>query len=243
MQTEAQGYMYLIPANQSVLQDYLGATEQSTEHFEGIHLLSEGNESLATSKEAAQLQQELMKLTHDLYFDWWEEDWAPASRLSEQFPVLLDTSIFLPQEELVDASLINAQNRLLSMLQTSFDENPIEDGIDHPAEGIIANAIQFNDAELVFDWLKVFSLDAERPSSAASILRCLGRLKCFGEVSWRVDLIRRALTMEDVEIRDAAVQAAECWGGEDILKTLKAHSEPLPWLQEYVSDVIEDFEE
>ena len=243
MQTEAQRYLNLIPANQSVLQDYLGPADQSTEHSESIRLLSEGNESLATSKEAALLQQELMKLTHDLYFVWWAEDWAPASRVSEQFPVLLDTSIFRHQEELTDVNLSNEQNRLLRMLRTSFDENPIEDGIDHPAEDIIVNAIHFNDAELVFYWLKSFSLDAEHPSYAASILRCLGRLKSPGKVSWRVDLIRKALAMEDAEIRDAAVQAAECWGGEGILETLKAHSEPLPWLQDYIRDVIEDLGE
>lgn len=243
MQTEAQGFLNLIPANQSVLQDYLGPADPSTEHSDSIRLLSEGNESLATSQEAALLQQALMKLTQDLYFVWWAEDWAPASRVSEQFPVLLDTSIFRHQEELVQANLSNDQNRLLHMLRTSFDENPTEDGIDHPAEDIIVNAIHFSHADLVFSWLKSFSLDAEHPSYAASILRCLGRLKNPGKVSWRVDLIRKALAMEDVEIRDAAVQAAECWGGEDILKALKAHSEPLPWLQDYVRDVIEDLEE
>lgn len=50
------------------------------------------------------------------------------------------------------------------------------------------------------------------------------------------------MTMNDVEIRDAALQAAEFWGDagiRDILTTW-LRTEPLPWLQSYMQDVIED---
>lgn len=241
MQIEAQGYLNLIPANQSVLQDYLGPADQSTEHPESIRLLSEGNESLATSQEAALLQQALMELTKDLYFVWWEEDWAPASRVSEQFPVLLDVSVYRQKETLVDAIPSKDHDRLFYTLRASFEVKPIEDGMEHPAEEIITNAIRDLDSERVFEWFRSFALDVEHPNFAASVIRCLGRLHSPGTIYWRVDLVRSALVVEDAEIRDAAVQAAEHWGGADIRNVLKEHEEPLPWLRDYVRDVIEDF--
>lgn len=135
------------------------------------------------------------------------------------------------------------RDRLLFTLRSSFDVKPIEDGMDHPAEEIISKALQSPVDERVFDWLKSFSLDAAHPDFAASIIRCLGRFNSPGTVFWRVDLIRSALAMGDAQIRDAAVQAAECWGGEGMRDVLKAHKEPLPWLQDYIYDVIEDLGE
>ena len=48
--------------------------------------------------------------------------------------------------------------------------------------------------------------------------------------------------MNDVEIRDAALQAAEFWGGLDMRNLLKirVQTEPLSWLRDYMQDVIED---
>ncbi len=40
-------------------------------------------------------------------------------------------------------------------------------------------------------------------------------------------------------MRDAAVQAAESWGG-DLADILRTHHEPEPWLREYIRDVISD---
>ena len=240
MRTEAQGFLSSIPVNQSVLQEYLGPADQSTEHPESIRLLSEGNESLATSQEAAQLQQALMNLTQDLYFVWWAEDWALASRVSEQFPVLLDVSVYKQNETLVDAIPSKDHDRLTYTLRAAFEVKPMEDGMEHPAEEIVLNAIRNLDSEHVFEWFRSFALDVEHPHFAASVIRCLGRLNTPGTVYWRVDLVRSALAVEDAEIRDAAVQAAEHWGGAAIRDVLKEHEEPLPWLRDYVRDVIED---
>ena len=55
-----------------------------------------------------------------------------------------------------------------------------------------------------------------------------------------VELVRDALALDDVEIRDATVQAAELWGDRDILPVLKSHSEPEPWLRDYIFHVIND---
>ena len=113
----------------------------------------------------------------------------------------------------------------------------------HPAEEIIANALSGTGNTMVLVWLKTFSLDSSHASLAASALRCLGRLKRPGTERWRVGLVRDGLVAKDVEIRDAAVQAAELWGDRGIRTILLAHSEPEPWLRDYVRDVAEEIGE
>ena len=131
---------------------------------------------------------------------------------------------------------------LRDLLCASFEAEPLEDGIDHPAEDIIGGAIRSTGGDRVFDWLYRACLDAEHPTFSASVLRCLGRQMRPGTELWRTELVRRALTMDDVEIRDAALHAAEFWGGldmRDMLK-IKVQTEPSQWLRNYMQDVIED---
>ena len=131
---------------------------------------------------------------------------------------------------------------LRDLLYASFEAEPLEDGIDHPAEDIIGDAIWSTDDALVFDWLYRACLDVEHPTFSASILRCLGRQIRPGTESWRTELVREALTIDDAEIRDAALQAAEYWGGLKMryLLEAKVQTEPLQWLRNYMHDVIED---
>ena len=132
--------------------------------------------------------------------------------------------------------------RLRDLLYASFEAKPLEDGIDHPAEDIIDNAIRSTGSDRVFDWLYGACFDAEHPAYSASVLRCLGRQIRPGNEFWRTRLVQRALTMDDVEIRDAALQVAESWGDlgiQDILK-IRVQTEPLPWLRNYMQDIIED---
>ena len=133
--------------------------------------------------------------------------------------------------------------RLEDELRFAFEEDPLEDGIHHPAEEIIADALRGTENSNVLTWLKAFSLDSTRASLAASVFRCLGRQNRPGTERWRVGLVRDGLVAEDVDIRDAAVQAAELWGDRGMRTILLAHSEPEPWLRDYVRDVAEEFGE
>ena len=126
------------------------------------------------------------------------------------------------------------------MLRASFEVDSVEDGMHHPAEEIIAEALRSVKEQRVLESLRTFCTDASQPSFAASVLRCLGRHSTVGAVSWRMDLVRDALTMHSVEVRDAAVQAAETWGDSDLVEVLRSHSDQEPWLRQYILDVIED---
>ena len=133
-------------------------------------------------------------------------------------------------------------SQLRDLLYSSFESEPLEDGIDHPAEDIIGNTIQSTGHDRVFDWLYRICIDTEHPTFSASVLRCLGRQILPGTVLWRSELVRKALEIDDVQIRDAALQAAEFWGGLElqiVLKT-KVQTEPIHWLRNYMQDVIED---
>ena len=129
------------------------------------------------------------------------------------------------------------QKRLEDKLRAAFDDVPLEDGMHHPAEGIIADALTGTENSDVFTWLKAFSLDSRRASLAASVLRCLGRQEHPGTERWRAGLVRDGLVARDVEIRDAAVPPAELWGDREMRTILLAHTEPEFWLRDYVKDV------
>ena len=128
----------------------------------------------------------------------------------------------------------------LARLDAAFQADSLEDGVTHPAELVIDEALRSTETEPVLHWLKEFCLDAARPGFAASVLRCLGRQTSPGTVSWRVGLVRTALAMNDVGIRDAAIQAAELWADREVITVLESSHHPEPWLRDYIRDVIDD---
>ena len=144
------------------------------------------------------------------------------------------------KEQKITESLLD---EIANKLHAAFEADSLEDGMHHKAEDIIKQALQSGEDPRILECLRDFSLDAEQPVFAASILRCLGRQEHLGTSSWRSALVRDALALDDVEIRDAAVQAAELWGDQDILPVLKSHSEPESWLRDYICEVIDDLEE
>ena len=49
--------------------------------------------------------------------------------------------------------------------------------------------------------------------------------------------------IDNVQVRDAAIQAAETWGDKEMLGVLQAHAESNTWLRSYIEDVISDLSE
>ncbi|MCY4170417.1 MAG: hypothetical protein OXF08_02335 [Bacteroidetes bacterium] len=132
--------------------------------------------------------------------------------------------------------------KLRDSLYASFEAQPLQDGIDHSAEEIIKEAMEFSDHARILDWFYSVCLDVDTPTFSSSLLRCLGRQTGLGTEFWRSRLVSEALTTDNVLIRDAALQAAEFWGGSKIRQILeiKVQTEPLHWLRGNMLDVIED---
>ena len=145
------------------------------------------------------------------------------------------------REDAQDAIVMLDKQRmqLQAALLAAFEIAPLEDGMDHPAERILAGALHSGEERRVLAWVREFALDAAHPNFAASVLRCLGHCMA-GTRTWRTRLVRDALALDAIEIRDAAVQAAALWGDREIRCALAAHDEPIPWLGAYLQDVIED---
>ena len=162
-----------------------------------------------------------------------EAPWRVVGFVPSWHPAPLDSAILEQPDDENDAR----RERLERALRDAFDADPLEDGVSHPAERIVAEVVGTSSALV---WLRGFVLETESPTFGASTLRCLGRLNDVGTAVWRTDLVRRALTNEDVQVRDAALQAAEAWDDAVLLSVLAAHLpfEPVGWLREAMQDVV-----
>lgn len=193
-----------------------------------------GKESLAASLDPAVFLIHLFQAGCKLVIEPAGEKLSYEQLRSSLFPVIIDKSVFYKGYE--------NREKLELNLRKAFEAVPLEDGINHQAELIFKKALRQENDNYVFEWLREFSLNTKDPSFAASVLRCLSRL-VPGTERWRSEIVRSALATSDVEIRDAAVQAAESWGGSDIRKALLSHNETTPWLCEYINAVIQDLAE
>ena len=104
---------------------------------------------------------------------------------------------------------------------------------------MIDEALNSTNRQYVYEWISELATDLDKPVMAASLLRCLSR-RAFDSGEWCVKIVQSALASDHLEMRDAAVQAAESWAGAEIRKVLEQHSENVSWLRDYIKDVIND---
>ena len=209
----------------------LGAVDRS------VAVLANGKESMAVSSAPARLGRYLVKLGQALVVEPAHTAFLDTRLGASLFPAVIDSVGF----GIEDAE----KERLEFRLRAAFDTDPLEDGISHPAERIVREALQaVDDRSRIFACLRALSVDAEHPGFSASVLRCLSRWR-LGTSAWRAEIVRSALAADDVEMRDAAVQAAESWGGPEMRDVLRSHVEvePTSWLRAYLQDVVEDLGE
>ena len=164
----------------------------------------------------------------------WKERFSSYSESAER------TTIVSEQES---SNSIGSFNQLANRLWAAFEAETLEDGMNHPAESIINEFLDSFADQPLLHWFREIASDAETPSFAASVLRCLGRNTDVGTPEWRGNLIQDALRVKDAEVRDAAIQAAESWGDQSLVGILRAHDETEDWLQQYIQEVIEDLGE
>lgn len=129
------------------------------------------------------------------------------------------------------------QARSLAALFTAIDEEPVEDGVVHRAEAAVAAYLREFGASGIVEHVCGAS-EASRP---ASLLRLLSRVTRL-DAEQRRAVVRRGLASTNVELRDAAVQAAETWEDAALADLLRRHREPVAWLSEYAQRVAFDLE-
>ena len=208
--------------------NWISRIQHSAGRQTGVAVLPGGRESLGASSEQACLL--LLFLSFGQELADLADGTAVGPLLGDTiFPAVVDGTYF-------EASRLESLNALLG---NAFESDPIEDGITHPAERIIDDALFSTGEQETCAWLGRMSVSIERPGFAASVLRCLARRRP-GTSKWRAGVVRESLSSNDVEMRDAAVQAAEAWGGTEVQAVLRGQSEEVPWLRKYIDDVLED---
>tara|TARA_R110000868_G_scaffold90971_1_gene252155 strand:- start:98 stop:544 length:447 start_codon:yes stop_codon:yes gene_type:complete len=126
--------------------------------------------------------------------------------------------------------------RLFGQLLATLESEAVEDGVSHPGEAVVSQIVSNGEASSLVD------ATIDRPgSNAASIVQLLGRLSPIEQPS-RTKLISHALNSQDIQLRDAAVQAIELWEDETMIPLLATHREPVTWLSDYIIEVLEDLQ-
>ena len=198
-----------------------------------VALPASGRKSVPFSSDAARLTRRVVEVWRKLVAERADTSFHETIPGASLFPAVIDTVAF---------SVEGAEKERLEFgLKAAFDAEPLEDGVNHPAEQIIGEALRSVDRSHILACLEALSVDAEHPGFSASVLRCLSRLQP-GTSAWRAEVVRAALNADDVEMRDAAVQAAESWGGTEIRDVLRRHVEAISWLRVCIEDVVDDLE-
>ena len=193
------------------------------------------SQSLGASKLADVIRQQEIKIRQDFYSGL-SMRWLIISRdvrFAESFEKLDRAS-----QDQTDVSFSQVENQLMA----SLEADPVEDGYIHPTEEFLEKLIQdFN--HQAGDWLiNIFSSDHWSESLKADLLRLLSRQKPLTE-GWRLPIIQLGLSSSNIELRDAAAQAAESWEDEGVIPILRAHKEPCAWLADYIACVIKGLNE
>ncbi|HVQ74449.1 MAG TPA: hypothetical protein VMT79_02815 [Candidatus Binatia bacterium] len=125
--------------------------------------------------------------------------------------------------------------RILDQVVAAVEQEPVEDGVSHPAEPWVARLLhQYGAAQF---HAEMFEKGRSAPL-VASLLRLLGRQKPEPS-DVRDRILGAALASSSIEIRDAAVQAAELWGDRTAIDMLRGHVEENQWLADYIGRVLE----
>jgi hypothetical protein len=138
-------------------------------------------------------------------------------------------------EQPIDRETVAAERRSLASIVSALDEEPIEDGITHRAQHALVEHInEFGTVGFASYVAALFPA-----ARAASLLRLFGRSEKIGTELHKA-LLAWGLASTSVEVRDAAIQAAENWGDDDLIGLLSRHQEPVVWLGSYAARVVRD---
>ena len=208
--------------------DEIGVESSATKIGAGV---PRGKSSLAVARGPARTNCIILSVLNEVYENTQIVGILEHLRSVRRFRSLID----------VKTSDQEGKRELQDKLSLSLEETPFEDGINHPAESIIDRALKSTDEQTLCTWLKEFVLDVDHPTFASEVLRCLSRTE-IGSTAWRTKVVQECLAKGDIQMRDAAVQAAESWGGSHFCRVLRDHVETLSWLRDYLEEVVKDLE-
>jgi hypothetical protein len=195
--------------------------------------------SLPYNRDAACAQRAVVRVIGDLFSG------STAASMSKPRGLrladfVLDSACMLPSPEKAKLS-DELLSRLRRRLWARLDEEPLEDGVTHSAEGIVQQALSGPAAQRAA-FARLVEVEPN-PEFASAVLRLAGRVGGSAASNWRGALVRAALGSSSAALREAAVEAIEQWEDAKLLPLLRAHTESVSWLKAYIDDVIDDLSE
>lgn len=107
---------------------------------------------------------------------------------------------------------------------------------EHPAE--LTARHMFSSYEIASKkW--VMGLD-ENTKLMPEIIEILGRFRPADD-AWRAKCIAEWLQKANVQVRDAAIRAAENWGDNKCISILRAHEEKIDWLRAEIESILQKY--
>ena len=130
---------------------------------------------------------------------------------------------------------------LMKKIRFALWKEPVVDCTFHPAEKLIEDALATYDLFAAIQ-LSIWIADpAEGPGFRADLLRLVSHQSDFPR-KLREKIVEICIESPELEIRDAATQAAENWGDTYFIAILANHKEPCDWLADYITRVTKDLE-
>lgn len=138
----------------------------------------------------------------------------------------------ISSSSVADAELVEsyrACERALARVLAALERTPVEDGIDHEAEGLLGAFVA------AFGDHPIEATIAAGDALGADLIRITSRRPA--SAAFRRKVVALGLTSDAMEMQDAAIQAAENWGDPALAPLLAARSFTPGWLDDYRAEV------
>lgn len=119
----------------------------------------------------------------------------------------------------------------------SLKEVPVEDGVTHGGEKLVAAILREHGEHALADR----TLGIDEDSTKAYVMQLIGRVN-VPSTEVRRRLVSEGLASKDIQIRDAALQMVEDWEDPECLDLLRGHKDPDDVLQGYAREIIAGLE-
>ena len=126
---------------------------------------------------------------------------------------------------------------ILRELRAGFHNRPLENGLDHPAEGTLIQAIEILGPDTVLPWITEYLAEPSYQFQA-DLITCLSRIVPPGHTDWPASVVALGLGSADLSVRDAAASAAENWLNPQVVQILQDHREPEPFLAKTIREIL-----
>ncbi len=213
--------------------DYLSDKTKKDENDWLDQLISEVSSSILTSgKRDTNYDKEIEISDNSVIDDLFEGDFIPNIDSYNSTENKLNT---------LRSKTLN--NKYTSEFISLLRDEDFEFGYTTRSEKLILNQLQIN-ALATRNWInEIFIKHFSDEVIIIGILRILGRFEPNQIFPQGQTIALAALNHENDEIKELGVRAFEKWCSIESLNILKKLQVNTPWLNEYITDVIKDFEE